>query len=218
MQKSQAGCEIHELSVDSNEIIDATNLGSPIVLDNGWRVGVTSDPDAANTDFDDSKWAVRKAGESMADVSEGEEADQPDRHDRRYVWFRLHLKLAKNHGAESLLIELPVTQNAAMTTIGSSGGLDVYVNGRHIKPEGPHGDTPFNYEEISRMYRLGLSPDETNLTLAIRTLYVPFGYYAYTNFFAKRSLRLGNPEDLRRACRILCILHCSLFGRDCCDL
>jgi phosphoserine phosphatase RsbU/P len=198
-------------AVGSNEVIDATNLGSPIVLDKGWRVGVTSDPDAANTDFDDSRWAVRNAAESMADVPGGDESDQPDSHDRRYVWFRLHLKLAKNHGAQALLIELPVTQNTTMSIGASSPGLDVYVNGRHIKPEGPHGDAPFRYEEISRIYRLDLPPDETNVTLAIRTLYVPFGYYAYTSFFSKRSLRFGNPEDLRRAWD-LWFLH-SLFER-----
>jgi hypothetical protein len=198
-------------SVDSNDVIDATNLGSPIALDKGWRVGVTSDPNAANPDFDDSKWAVRNAGEAMADVEAGDESDQPDSHDRRYVWFRLHLKLAKNHGPQSLLIELPVTQNTTMT-IGASGpGLDVYANGRHIKPDGPHGDAPFKYEEISRIYHLGLPPNETDVTLAIRTLYVPFGYYAYTSFFSKRSLRLGDPEDLRRAWD-LWFLH-SLFER-----
>jgi phosphoserine phosphatase RsbU/P len=198
-------------SGDSKDVIDATNLGSPIGLDKGWRVGVTSDPDAANTDFDDSKWAVRNAGEAIADVPGGDESDQPDSHDRRYVWFRLHLKLAKTHGAEALLIELPVTQNTNMSLGASGPGLDVYANGRHIKPEGPHGDAPFKYEEISRIYRLDLPPDETNVTLAIRTLYVPFGYYAYTSFFSKRSLRLGDPEDLGRAWD-LWFLH-SLFER-----
>jgi phosphoserine phosphatase RsbU/P len=194
----------------SNEVIEATNLGSPIVLNKGWRVGVTSDPDAANPDFDDSKWAVRNAGEAIADVEGGDESDRPDSHDRRYVWFRLHLKLAKNHGPQALLIELPVTQNTSMNPLGAPG-LDVYVNGRHIKPEGPHGDAPLSYEEISRIYRPDLPPDETNVTLAIRTLYVPFGYYAYTSFFSKRSLRFGNPEDLRRAWD-LWFLH-SLFER-----
>ncbi len=198
-------------SVESNDVIDATNLGSPIVLDKGWRVGVTSDPQAGTSEFDDSKWAVRNAGESIADVPGEEESDRPDSHDRRYVWFRLHLKLAKNHGAEALLIELPVTQNTSMT-IGPAGpGLDVYVNGRHIRPEGPHGDAPFKYEEISRIYRFDLPPDETNVTLAIRSLYIPFGYYAYTSFFSKRSLRFGNPADLRLAWD-LWFLH-SLFER-----
>jgi hypothetical protein len=38
--------------VDSG-IVDATTLGSPILLDKGWRVGVSSDAGAANPGFDD---------------------------------------------------------------------------------------------------------------------------------------------------------------------
>ena len=198
-------------SADRNEVIDATNLGSPIILDKGWRVGVTSDPAAATPEFDDSNWAVRNAQDSIADVSAQDEPDRSDSHDRNYVWYRIHLKLAKNHGAEALLIELPASQNTTMT-IGASGpGLDVYVNGRHIRPEGAHGDAPYRFEEISRIYHLGLAPTDTNVTLAIRTLYFPFGLNAYTGFFSKRSLRVGNPEDLRRAWD-LWFLH-SLFER-----
>lgn len=184
--------------VSTGEVIDATSEGSPLVLDKGWRIGITSDPAAAMPGFDDSKWAVRNAQDAIADVPGGDESEVSGRHERRYVWFRLHLKLAGNHGPESLLIELPVRQNGTMTVGASSPGLDVFVNGRQVRPDGPHGDTPFRYQEISRMYRLDLAPDDTNVTLAIRTLYIPFGYYAYTSFFGKRSLRFGNPEDLHR--------------------
>ena len=182
-----------------------------MVLDKGWRIGISSDNDAATPEFDDSKWAVRNAQESIADIPGDDESDLAHSHKRRYVWFRLHLKLARNHGPESLLIELPVTQYTTMT-IGASGpGLDVFVNGRQVRPEGPHGDATFKYEEISRLYQLGLAPDETNVTLAIRTLYIPVGYYAYTNFFGKRSLSFGDPEDLRRKWD-LWFLH-NLFER-----
>ena len=198
-------------SVGPDKVIDATNLGSPMVLDKGWRIGISSDNDAATPEFDDSKWAVRNAQESIADIPGDDESDLAHSHKRRYVWFRLHLKLARNHGPESLLIELPVTQYTTMT-IGASGpGLDVFVNGRQVRPEGPHGDATFKYEEISRLYQLGLAPDETNVTLAIRTLYIPVGYYAYTNFFGKRSLSFGDPEDLRRKWD-LWFLH-NLFER-----
>ena len=40
-------------------IVDATSLGSPLVLDKGWRVGIRSRLPAANPGFDDSHWAVR---------------------------------------------------------------------------------------------------------------------------------------------------------------
>jgi hypothetical protein len=42
-------------------VFDATSLGSPLLLDKGWRVGITSNPKAADPDFDDSTWPVRDA-------------------------------------------------------------------------------------------------------------------------------------------------------------
>ena len=204
-------------------LLDATNLGSPVVLDKDWRVGVTANPDAAKPDFDDTTWQVRDAAESIADVPdqdhpEGvtekdweEDAPHPGGHQRPYVWFRIHVKLAPGHGPVALLIEIPVTQYTTMT-IGASGpGLDVFANGRQITPEGPHGDATYKYEEISRIYRLDVPADENNLTLAVRTLYIPVGYYAYTSFFSKRTFRLGSPDDLQRSWN-LWFAH-SLFER-----
>jgi Stage II sporulation protein E (SpoIIE) len=197
----------------ANVSLDATSLGSPVSLGKNWRVGVTANPDAARPDFDDTTWAVRDANETIADVpDEDHPSGPPDKnldledgpnhgpgHQRPFAWFRLHLKLASNHGPVALLIELPVTQNTNMTLGASGPGLDVFANGRLIQPEGPHGDATFKYQEISRLYQLDLPPDVTDLTLAIRTIYIPVGYYGYTSFFSKRTLRLGNPEDLRRA-------------------
>ena len=192
--------------------VDASNLGSPLILDKNWRVGVTSNPDAAKPEFDDSTWAARDATSAIADVPDeehsanatgadkGRDVDEPrPGHQRPFVWFRVHLKLAPNHGPVSLLIELPVSQATSMTLGASGPGLDVFANGNAIKPEGPHGDATFKYEEISRLYRLDIPPSETNVTLAVRTIYIPFGFYAYTGFFAKRTFRIGNPEDLRRS-------------------
>ena len=176
--------------------IDATRVGSPIFLDKGWRVGISTDLAPADPHFDDSKWAVREAHDSIEDLPGNDESEVPDSHDRRYVWFRLHLKFANDHGPLALLIELPVTQNTSMA-IGASGpGLDVFVNGSQLQPEGAHGNAPLRYAEISRIYPLNVPPSQTEATLAIRTLYIPFGTYAYTSFFGKRSLRLGNPRDL----------------------
>jgi sigma-B regulation protein RsbU (phosphoserine phosphatase) len=195
--------------------IDASNFGSPLVLDRNWRVGITADPAAATPDYDDSTWAVRDAQSAIADVSDedhqagGPGDEGPDSgagpppehtgHKRPFAWFRIHLKLAPNHGPVWLLIELPVTQSTSMATGASGPGLDVFANGKQIRPEGPHGDATFRYEEISRLYNLHLTSDETNVTVAIRTLYIPFGFYAYTGFFSKRTFRVGNPEDLQRA-------------------
>jgi hypothetical protein len=194
---------------------DATGLGSPIVLTRGWRVGVTSDPSAAKPDFDDSGWEVREAnGSSIADVSVPDSDRGPDfgfNDGRRYVWFRDHLKLEPNHGPVSLLIELPVTQNATLTLGASGPGIMVFANGKLVRPEGPHSEATYRYQQITRLYDLDLKPSDTSVTVAIRTLYIPFGYYAYTNFFVNRTIRLGDPEELRREWNLW--FHYSLFER-----
>jgi hypothetical protein len=90
-------------------------------------------------------------------------------------------------------------------------GLDVFANGKLIRPEGANAEDPEKYEQISRIYNLNLVPAETSLTLVVRTTYYPFGLAAYTNFFANRMLRLGSPGDLTRSLELWSI-H-SLFER-----
>lgn len=51
-------------------VLDATTLGSPILLDKGWRVGISANPDIAKPDFDDSTWAVRDASDAFAEVDD----------------------------------------------------------------------------------------------------------------------------------------------------
>jgi phosphoserine phosphatase RsbU/P len=208
----------------SGPVLDATRLGSPILLDRGWRVGITADPGAALPGFDDSGWAIRDAGQTMADVPDQDADNNPDekpgaagadagqsssghvhvqvglpedeRH--RYAWFRMHLRLAPGHGPVALLIELPVARNTTPGA-GSTGlATDVFANGQVIHADGPHGDHPARYQEITRLYRLSVPTDQTDLTLALRATYIPFGYSAYTNFFVSRTLRLGSPADLAR--------------------
>ena len=182
-----------------DSVIDATELGSPLLLDKGWRVGITADPAAATPEFDDSAWAVRNARASFAEVpdvdrSAGATAGSSGKAHEPYAWYRLHLKLAPHHGPLSLLIELPVSQNATISS--QTFDLDVFANGRRIRPEGPHGDEPARYQQISRVYNLILPPAETSLVLVVRSIYIPMGYGAYTTFFASRTLRLGHREDL----------------------
>jgi hypothetical protein len=200
-------------------IFDAGSLGSPLLLDTGWRVGITSNPAAAAANFDDSAWDVRNAQTSMDEVHDEDQSlnpasqessgnsnsqpaspspDQP----RRYVWFRLHIRLAPNHGPLSLLIELPVSENTSVGLGRTGPPEDLFANGRRLMPEGPHGDAPEHYQQISRLYNLNLAPSETSLTLVVRIIYIPFGYGAYTSFFANRTLRLGNRDDLERSLEI----------------
>ena len=195
----------------SDTRVDATNMGSPVELVKGWRVGVTADPAAAGKNFDDTSWAVRDAAESIADVADEDHPDEgtgpegakkdngaPPGHHRPWVWFRIHIRLAEKHGPVALLIELPVTQNTTISPGAGMPGIDVFANGTQIFPEGPNGNATYKFTEISRVYQLNVPADETDLTLAVRTLYVPFGYTAYTNFFARRSFKLGSPDDLQK--------------------
>lgn len=188
---------------------DATNLGEPVTLTRNWRVGITSNPAAANPDFDDSTWDVRDAKEMIADVPDEDhpagpkntdpgpdfKQQHPD-HQRPFVWFRLHIRLVPNHGPITLLVELPVAHNTNIAIGAESPIADVYANGKLIHPEGPNGDRPERFQPISRVYNLSIPPDQTSVVLVMRTFYIPFGYASYTSFFAKRTLHLGSPEDM----------------------
>jgi hypothetical protein len=202
-------------------LFDASNLGSSRLLDKGWRVGILADSSPAAPDFDDASWAIRNAQDSFADVPEQDQpahgptgnsnSNRASGHQHMFAWFRLHIKLAPNHGPLALLIELPVSQNASIPLAMEGPGVDVYANGKLIQPEGPHGDSPQRYQQISRIYNLNLAPNDTSLTLVVRTLYVPFGIGSYNSFFSKRSLRLGNQDDLEHSLE-LWSTH-SLFER-----
>jgi len=209
-------------------VLDATSIGTPVLLDKNWRVGITSNPTAASPNFDDSTWVLRDAKDSFPDVpDEDHPADRPGPspspnpgpnenpsshappappldHQRPFVWFRLHIKLAPGHGPISLLIELPVSQNTSVNlgTAGLAANVDVFANGKLIQPAGPHGDDPEHYQPITRVYHLNLDSSETSLTLALRIIYIPTGIGSYTSFFANRTLRLGDPEELGRALQL----------------
>ena len=198
-------------------IFDATGIGSPVLLDKNWRVGITANPAAANPEFDDSTWVLRNAQESFADVPDEDHVDDgngppedhgshghsgpPSEHQRPFAWFRLHVKLPSHHGPIALFVELPVSHNASLASSdsGLGAGMEVFANGVRIHPEGPHRDEPEHYQPISRIYNLNLDPSQTSLCLVLRTIYVPAGTGSYTNFFSNRTLRLGSPEDLSRA-------------------
>jgi hypothetical protein len=211
-------------------MVDATTLGSPIPLDKNWRVGITGNQAAANPDFDDTTWDVRKAAEAIADVPDEdrppgppphktpggpEEAppriEHPPGHRRPFVWFRAHIELAPNHGPVSLLIQLPVSYSATVSVSNEGPGVDVYANGKEIHPEGPGGEDPNHYQLISRVYNLDVPDSETSLTLVLRTIYIPFGFGAYTSFFANRTLYIGHPDDLGRSLELWSV-H-SIFER-----
>ncbi len=205
-------------------IFDATSLGSPLVLDRDWRVGITANAAASSPDFDDSSWAIRAIGSSMTEVPDTDQPppdkgihvvvttpsgpiEAPSSGKQRYAWFRLHIRLAPNHGPIALFIELPVSQ---ATGFGVSSGfnLDVFANGRLIQPEGPHGSDSGRYQTISRIYDLNVEASGTSLVLVVR---FPYGQGADSNLFAWRTLSLGNRNDLAR--ELILWRNRSLFER-----
>lgn len=194
-------------------VLDATTLGSPVTLDKNWRVGITANLAASQPDFDDSTWDVRNATETIQDVHDQDHPDNgsppstaPPRHgppsgdhQRPFVWFRLHIRLAPEHGPLALFVELPVSRTSNMEIGGGGTPVDVFVDGQQIRPDGPHGNDPERYQPMSRIYRLKVSPDATSLVLAVRSIYIPVGYATYTGFFANRTFILGHPDDVKHS-------------------
>ena len=202
-------------------VLDATSLGSPLLLDKGWRVGITSNPEAANPGFDDSAWATRDATSNFAEVPDQDhpagapewKEDQPHSpgHQRPFAWFRIHLNLAPNHGPVALLVLLPVSTNTNVNIGSQTLGVDLFANGRLIHPEGPHATDPERFQQISRIYNIDIPPSETSLTLVIRTIFVRDGLDSYTSFFAHRTLRIGHPAYLDKELELW--THRTLFER-----
>ncbi len=218
-------------------VFNAITIGSPVQLDKGWRVGITSNPAAATPDFDDSNWAVRDASASFDDVSDDEnDDDDADRQHQgknsdknkspkkdshfhiqyddggrtgKLAWFRLHIKLAPGHGPLALLIELPVSRIASLNS--NPEDTAVFANGREAKPDGPTHPEPERYSATTHLYHLDVGPDAEDLTLAVRTSYIPFGDRAYTRFFAMHTLSLGHPDDLQKSVDLWS--HRTLFER-----
>ncbi len=197
-------------------VFDATGMGAPVVLDKGWRIGVTADPAASQPDFDDSHWAVRDAGQSLENIPDQENAPPatgvhlpigsgvhvhvglPTGRHRPFAYFRLHVRLEPNHGPVALLIELPVSRSTPLGTATPEPPVNVFANGQQIVPDGPHAAHVEDFQEISRIYELNVPAGQADLTLVLRTFSIPFGYGAYTSFFKDRTLRLGSPSDLGR--------------------
>ena len=209
--RARAGAKSSLLSA-TPAVVDAASLGSPLILDKDWRVGISSDAAVPSPDYDDSAWAIRDAKSDINDVADEDStsaaASTPNKSGagaasqaaaaRRFAWFRLHIKLAPNHGPVSLLIEVPVSQSSSLGVTSAGVSPDVFANGVQIVPDGPHGSTPQRFQTISRVYNLNVPPSQTSLVLAVRTLDIEFGYGAYTSFFAGRTFVLGNPADLQR--------------------
>jgi sigma-B regulation protein RsbU (phosphoserine phosphatase) len=98
-------------------VVDATRIGEPLALDQGWRMHSGDDPQWASPMFDDTSWQSvdpQKAGQSFTNL-------------HGFVWLRIHLRLPAGHGPLSLLLD----------RVGNS--YQVFVNGQAIGKYGNSG-------------------------------------------------------------------------------
>ncbi|MFC5865048.1 PP2C family protein-serine/threonine phosphatase [Acidicapsa dinghuensis] len=190
-------------------VFDASGMGRPLALDHNWRLGISPGIDPAKTNFDDSNWPIRDAKQALAEVDESaadnDEDHRPkDQHDhlhgphgRPFAWFRIHIKLPQHHGPLVVFVRVPVSRNAQVSFSDSVGiGMDLFVNGELVNPEGPNGENQESYQQISRIYPINIPDDQTDVVLAARIPFVPFGLDAYTSFFAHRTFFIGSRQDL----------------------
>jgi len=193
-------------------VFDATSMGSPLVLDRNWRLGIAPGTDPAKPDFDDSQWPTRDAKDALAEIDDSD-ADQDSGkgpppghgpgdhpHDHRphghpFAWFRLHVQLPEHHDPLVLLVRVPVSRNTQIS-VSSTVGMELFVNGNLVAPEGRVGETPETFQQISRIYPIRIPADQTSLVLAARIPFASFGVDAYTSFFAHRTFILGERDDL----------------------
>jgi len=206
-------------------VFDATAMGAPVVLDHNWRLGIAPGTDPAKPDFDDSQWPTRDAKDAMAEIDDSAADDDngppkvhgpgnPDHgnhpHGRPFAWFRLHVQLPAQHGPLVLLVRVPVTRNTQIS-VSTTVGMELFVNGQLVPPEGRVGATPETFQQISRIYPINVPAGQTTLVLAARIPFVAFGTDAYTSFFAHRTFFLGEREDLVRHLDLW--NHAMLFER-----
>lgn len=192
-------------------IFDASGMGQPLALDRNWRLGISPGADPAKPDFDDSKWPVRDASKALAEVDEspadhdedphpgpgpgGPQGRPHGPHGRPFAWFRLHVKLPQHHGPLVIFVRVPVSRNAQIS-FNETVGMDLFVNGKLVNPEGPNGANQESYQQISRIYPIDIPDNQTDVVLAARIPFVALGLDAYTGFFAHRTFFLGTRQDL----------------------
>ena len=193
-------------------VFDASTMGSPLKLDHNWRLGIAPGTDPAGPSFDDSQWPTRDAKDGMAEIDDSA-ADEDDKspgngpaqgdhgpnqhphHGRPFAWFRLHVQLPAQHGPLVVLVRVPVSRSAQMN-FNSTVGMDLFVDGKLVLPEGRVGPTPETYLQVSRIYPIDIPADQSSVVLAIRIPFAAFGVDAYTSFFAHRTFYLGDRDDL----------------------
>jgi hypothetical protein len=109
------------------------------------------------------------------------------------------------------MVRIPVSRNSQFSFGSDTISMDLFANGQQAVPEGPNANNPESYQSISRIYPLNIPDSETELTLAARIPYKPFGLDAYNGFFSHRTFYLGERDDL--ASHLELWQHSLLFER-----
>src|SRR5271165_4116025 len=77
--------------------VDATRMGEPVALDQGWRFRSGDDPQWSSPAYDDSAWQpfdpLRGINDQSLATLQG------------FVWLRIHVRLPAAHGPLSLLLD-----------------------------------------------------------------------------------------------------------------
>ncbi len=111
-------------ALDQPLVVDATRMGEPIILDQGWRFHSGDDPRWSSSSYDDSAW---QSFDPQRGINDENFASV-----QGFMWMRIHLRLPGAHGPLSLLLD----------HVGNS--YQVFVNGQSIGNYGRFG-SPFGY-------------------------------------------------------------------------
>jgi len=125
-------------------VIDATSLGAPILLKQGWRVGLSADPAAASPGFDDSSWAIRDAQPTIEEVAEPSDSQNNPQ--------------SRPHPQGAGPVNLPGLGNGLM-----QGNVRRPDNGQRPGPQNPGGNRRYAW---FRMH-LTLAPNHGPIALLI---------------------------------------------------
>ena len=135
-------------SLDLPSVVDATRMGEPVTLDQGWRIRSGDDPQWSNPSYDDSTWQSfdpeKSSNEKSFATLQG------------FVWLRLHVRLPAAHGPLSLLLD----------RVGNS--YQVFVNGQSIGKYGRFGSIYGYVLPAPRVFALGSAAPGDTAVLAIR--------------------------------------------------
>jgi sigma-B regulation protein RsbU (phosphoserine phosphatase) len=129
-------------------VVDATRMGEPVSLDQGWRFHSGDDPRWASPAYDDSAWQSFDPYKSTRDQSFATV--------QGFVWLRIHLRLPAAHGSLSLLLD----------RVGNS--YQVFVNGQTIGHYGSFGSLYGYLLPASLVFPLDKAAPGDAAVLAIR--------------------------------------------------